>query len=146
MNESYLHKNRVLSHSSRRRSNSLELVQEESESLLSIDLDSILSESEHNYSQHGVERKEESKEKVSDTAAPLEPRDAIPAQHTKENLCVYWHDAHEEDGRSSEVYLFGKVLDATSNTYQSICAIIKGIERRCYIVPKKNVGILGVIS
>ncbi|KAF9212423.1 DNA polymerase alpha catalytic subunit [Podila verticillata] len=51
------------------------------------------------------------------------------------NLRMYWIDACEVRG---VVYLFGKVLQRTTNTYVSCCVAVQNIERNLFLLPRSR--------
>ena len=62
-------------------------------------------------------------------------------------IVVYRHDLLNWDNKSSSfsagvVYLFGKVWIETAKTYVSCAVAVKNIERKMYILPRKNVSLI----
>lgn len=61
----------------------------------------------------------------------------LPVEPDSQNLPFYLLDAHEESAHPGVVYLFGKIpAGENSKSYVSCCAIVKGLSRTLFFVPK----------
>ncbi|KAI8093308.1 DNA polymerase family B-domain-containing protein [Halteromyces radiatus] len=72
---------------------------------------------------------------VMDTITLKEESTAMTLQEDDKSLHFWWYDAYEHRDKGS-VYLFGKVLNKSSNNYISCCVAIHNIERNIFILPR----------
>ncbi|KAJ1956569.1 DNA-directed DNA polymerase alpha catalytic subunit pol1, partial [Linderina pennispora] len=65
------------------------------------------------------------------TSQPAAPSQTDVPALEKGDLCMYWLDAFEKNGK---VYLFGKIQTAAG--YQSCCVQVSGIMRNVFVLPR----------
>ncbi|KAI9032680.1 hypothetical protein CLU79DRAFT_727437 [Phycomyces nitens] len=53
------------------------------------------------------------------------------------SLRVWWYDVYERREKG-DIYLFGKVLEKTTNSYISCCVNVKNIERNVFVLPRES--------
>jgi DNA polymerase alpha subunit A len=64
----------------------------------------------------------------------------LKVEPESQNLPFYLLDAHEESAQPGVVYLFGKIAAGeNSKSYVSCCAIVKGMSRTLFFVPKEAI-------
>ncbi|KAI9257390.1 DNA polymerase family B-domain-containing protein [Phascolomyces articulosus] len=76
-------------------------------------------------------------ESVEDAVRSMEPLRNVDALEKDGSLNMWWYDAFERRDKGY-VYLFGKILNKTTNRYISCCVTIKNIERTLFVLPRKN--------
>ena len=72
-------------------------------------------------------------------ASPLWVDDGTLPLDSESQLPFYMLDAHEENSHPGTVYLFGKVATG-NNHYASCCAVVRGLNRNVFFVPREDMG------